>query len=42
MSPFLMRIARYPYLSEKHRPGQGGAKNDADMRMSKPRTADCY
>ena len=42
MSPFLMRIARYHYLSEKRRPGQGGAKNDADRRMHKPRTADCY
>lgn len=42
MSPFLMRIARYLYLSEKRRPGQGGAKNDADMRRRKPRTGDCY
>ena len=37
MSPFLMRIARYLYLSEKRRPGQGDAKNDADMRRRKPR-----
>lgn len=37
-----MRIARYLYLSEKRRPGQGGAKNDADMRRRKPRTGDCY
>ena len=37
MSPFLMRIARYPYLSEKRRPGQGGAKNDADMHGRMPR-----
>lgn len=42
MSPFLMRIARYPYLSEKRRPGQGGAKNDADMHGRKPRVGKRY
>ena len=37
-----MRIARYPYLSEKRRPGQGGAKYYADMPGCKPRVGKRY